>query len=64
MDNYKFEKMNDWEHECQKDYIYLLQRQMEIEQEWMEYEQRKPAKIVVTEKIIINEPTKDRILPF
>ena len=43
----------DWEREVEKDYIYLLEREKEIEQEYYEYINRLPGEIIV-----INEKVK------
>jgi len=41
----------DWEHEAQKDYIFALERQRDIEASWQEWEynKRKPANIQTNE---------------
>lgn len=42
----------DYEHEAQKDYIFQLERQKDIEaswQQWEEKQKRKPAKIITNE---------------
>lgn len=31
----------DWEHECQKDDVYAIERQMLLEEEWYQEETRK-----------------------
>lgn len=38
---------DDFEREFHKDYIYLLEQQMEEEQAFWEHENRQPAKIVI-----------------
>jgi hypothetical protein len=41
----------DWEHEAQKDYIFAIERQRDIEASWQEWEhnKRKPANIQTNE---------------
>lgn len=42
----------DYEHEAQKDYIFQLEREKDIEaswQQWEEKQKRKPAKIIINE---------------
>jgi hypothetical protein len=39
----------DWEYEYNKDYIYALERQKDIENSWREFEERQPAKIIINE---------------
>lgn len=42
----------DYEHEAQKDYIFQLEREKDIEaswQQWEEKQKRKPAKIITNE---------------
>jgi hypothetical protein len=48
----------DYEHEAQKDYIYALERQKDLEASWQEEEFRKPA------KIIVNYETKHKSITF
>lgn len=38
---------NDFEREHLLDYMYILEKQKEMEQEWWEWEHRKAAQIVV-----------------
>jgi len=60
----------DWEREAQKDFVYLLEQKMMMEEEyrqWMTKENnRKPALIKVTDKdkILEDEKLKHHILPF
>lgn len=51
MERFNFVDSIDWEHEAQKDYIYILERQRDIEASWQEWEhkKRKPAKIITNE---------------
>jgi hypothetical protein len=37
----------DWEHEYQKDEIYLMEYRKLMEKEWEQSEKRKPAKIKI-----------------
>lgn len=56
----------DFEHESQKDFVYLLEQQMQLEQEfWIEMN-RKTAKIeVINEsKTVHNESQESNVLPF
>ena len=60
----------DWEREAQKDFVYLLEQKMMIEEEYRQWrtkeENRKPALIKVTDKdkILEHEKLKHHILPF
>lgn len=61
----------DWEREFEKDFVYLLEQQMLMEEEyrqWMTKENnRKPALIKVVDKDKIlqnNEQFKHHVLPF
>lgn len=60
----------DWEHESQKDSVYLLEEQRLLEQEIMREinleEQRKPAtiKLLDPDKILEKHEDKPQILPF
>ena len=38
---------SDFEREHLMEYMYILEKQKEIEQEWWEWEHRKPAQIIV-----------------
>jgi len=56
----------DFEHESQKDLVYLLEQQMQLEQEFWAEMNRKPAKIeIINEsKTVHNESQESNILPF
>ena len=60
----------DWEREAQKDFVYLLEQRMLMEEEYRQWltkeENRKPALIKVTDKdkILEDEKLKHHILPF
>jgi hypothetical protein len=56
----------DFEHESQKDFVYLLEQQMQLEQEFWAEMNRKPAKIeIINEsKTVHNESQESNILPF
>lgn len=54
----------DYERDALRESIYLLESQMEIEQEFIEYENRKPAKILVTSKIPQKDESTIEFLPF
>lgn len=60
----------DWEREADKDFVYLLEQQMLMEEEYKQWltkeENRKPALIKVTDKdkILEHEKLKHHILPF
>lgn len=56
----------DYEHESQKDFVYLLEEQMQLEQEFWAEMNRKPAKIVVINesKTVHNESQESNVLPF
>jgi hypothetical protein len=60
----------DWEHEFAKDFVYLLEQRMLMEEEyrqWLTKERnRKPAliKVIDTDKILEHEKLKHYILPF
>lgn len=61
----------DWEREAQKDFVYLLEQKMLMEEEYRQWltkeENRKPALIKVTDidKILEkDEALKHHILPF
>ena len=59
------EKSNDWEHEAQKDLVYLWEEQMQLQQEFWAEMNRKPANILIineTSNPIENEQVN--ILPF
>lgn len=38
---------SDYEREHLLDYMYIVERQKQIEQEWWEWEHRKPAQVVL-----------------
>jgi len=56
----------DYEHESQKDLVYLLEQQMQLEQEFWTEINKKPAKIVIINesKTVHNESQESNILPF
>lgn len=60
----------DWEREADKDFVYLLEQKMLMEEEYRQWltkeENRKPALIKVTDKdkILEDEKLKHHILPF
>ena len=54
----------DYERDALKEMMYLLESQMETEQEFVEYENRKPAKILVTSKIPQKDEFTVEFLPF
>ena len=56
----------DYEHESQKDFVYLLEEQMQLEQDFWKEMNRKPAKIeVINEsKTVHNESQESNVLPF
>jgi len=60
----------DWEREADKDFVYLLEQRMLMEEEyrqWLTKERnRKPAliKVIDTDKILEHEKLKYHILPF
>jgi hypothetical protein len=56
----------DFEHESQKDLLYLLEQQMQLEQEFWTEMNKKPAKIeIINEsKTVHNESQESNILPF
>jgi len=56
----------DFEHESQKDFVYLLEQQMQLEQEFWTEMNKKPAKIeIINEsKTVHNESQESNILPF
>lgn len=54
----------DYERDALKEMMYLLESQMETEQEFIEYENRKPAKILVTSKIPQKDESTVEFLPF
>ncbi|NDB81444.1 MAG: hypothetical protein EB127_01655 [Alphaproteobacteria bacterium] len=56
----------DFEHESQKDLVYLLEQQMQLEQEFWAEMNKKPAKIeIINEsKTVHNESQESNILPF
>jgi hypothetical protein len=61
------EFQEDWEHESQKDLVYLWEEQMQMEQDFWAEMNRKPAKIVIINNIETpqeNESTETNILPF
>lgn len=39
----------DWEHESQKDYIFMLERQKDIETSWQQEEEKPKVKIEIHE---------------
>lgn len=53
----------DWERESQKEYIYLLEKMMQEEEEYWKYISQKPAKIIV-QKQEDHEPKETNQLPF
>jgi len=59
----------DYEHESQKDFVYLLEKKLQEELEfwdWYDKVHRKPAKIeVINEsKTVHNESQESNVLPF
>jgi len=58
----------DFEHESQKDLVYLWEEQMQMEQEFWAEVNRKPAKILIVNNLTKtpkeNESTEVNILPF
>lgn len=60
----------DWEREADKDFVYLLEQKMLMEEEYRQWltkeENRKPALIKVTDKdkILEDEKLKHHVLPF
>ncbi len=60
----------DWEREADKDFVYLLEQRMLMEEEyrqWLTKERnRKPAliKVIDKDKILEHEKLKYHILPF
>jgi len=58
----------DWEYECQKDLVYLLEEKMLMEKEYREFvsRNRKPAlvRVIDKDKILENEKFEHNILPF
>lgn len=54
----------DHERDALRESIYLLESQMEIEQEFIKYENRKPAKILITSKIPEKDEFTVEFLPF
>jgi hypothetical protein len=56
----------DFEHESQKDLLYLLEQQMQLEQEFWTEMNKKPAKIEIINKskTVHNESQESNILPF
>ena len=53
----------DWEHEFQKDEIYSIERQKDIERSWQEWEEKKPAIIKVLTQIK-KKDEQHNTLPF
>ncbi len=57
----------DWEKESDKDYIYLIEHQKNLEEEyyrWCKEEERKPAKVKVLTPIKKKDEIIDNSLPF
>jgi len=60
----------DWEKEADKDFVYLLEQRMLMEEEYRQWltkeENRKPAliKVIDEDKILEHEKLKHYILPF
>lgn len=56
----------DFEHESQKDFVYLLEEQMQLEQEFWAEMNRKPAIVMLINesKTVHNESQELNILPF
>lgn len=52
---------SDFEREHLLDYMYIVERQKQIEQEWWEWEHRKPAVINI---VIEKKEHEDNIEPF
>ena len=55
---------DDFEREFRKDYIYLLEQQMEEEQAFWEEENRKPANIIVLIDENINLKKHEKVKRF
>ena len=61
------ELQRDWEHESQKDLVYLWEEQMQLEQDFWAEMNRKPANIVIINNIQTpqeNESQTTNVLPF
>ena len=46
----KHQNTEDWERSFEKNYVYLLEREKEIEQEYYKYINRLPGEIIIIDK--------------
>ncbi len=57
------QKIQDWEHEAHKDFIYLQEELMLLKQEILEEMNRKPANIIIINEDKINKDEHKPKLP-